>query len=256
MKDTLYTIPLTDAFKAGDECPFCFIHRNLEQDAISFTLGASYMEDDIRAQTDALGFCSDHYKKLYDYGNRLGLALILKTHYTALHKEITAALKDCKLPTPTFIQKLKKGPSIQSLKGNNLASQLVHSKTSSCYICNRINQNFNRYIKTFFYLFSTNEEFKLLFLSSKGFCLPHFAQLLEQASYHLKEADKLSFLDISQTMLLESLNRIEYDLSWFIDKYDYRNNNAPWKNAKDAIPRGIQKISSIYVQDEPFKNNK
>ena len=46
MKETLYTIPLTDAFHAGDECPFCFIERNVEQDLLDFVLGSgsSYME--------------------------------------------------------------------------------------------------------------------------------------------------------------------------------------------------------------------
>ena len=27
MKEKLYTIPLMDAFKAEDECPFCFVER-------------------------------------------------------------------------------------------------------------------------------------------------------------------------------------------------------------------------------------
>ena len=31
MKEKLYTIPLMDAFKADDECPFCFVERQLEQ---------------------------------------------------------------------------------------------------------------------------------------------------------------------------------------------------------------------------------
>lgn len=30
MKEKLYTIPLMDAFKAEDECPFCFVERQLE----------------------------------------------------------------------------------------------------------------------------------------------------------------------------------------------------------------------------------
>lgn len=65
MKEKIYTIPLMDAFHADDECPFCFIERNLEQHALDFVLGqgASYMEDDVRAETDKLGFCRDHYKK-------------------------------------------------------------------------------------------------------------------------------------------------------------------------------------------------
>ena len=47
MKEKLYTIPLMDAFKAEDECPFCFVERQLEQHAMDFVLGAgaSYMED-------------------------------------------------------------------------------------------------------------------------------------------------------------------------------------------------------------------
>ena len=57
MKEKLYTIEVMDAVKAGDECPCCYLERKLEQDAISFTLGSSYMEDDIRADTDQTGFC-------------------------------------------------------------------------------------------------------------------------------------------------------------------------------------------------------
>ena len=81
MKEKIYTIPLMDAFRAQDECPFCFIERNLEQHAMDFVLGsgASYMEDDVRAETDKIGFCRTHYKKMFDYGNRLGTGLIL-TH--------------------------------------------------------------------------------------------------------------------------------------------------------------------------------
>ena len=46
MKEKLYTIPLNDAMNAGDECPFCYIERNVEQDLLDFTLGSgsSYME--------------------------------------------------------------------------------------------------------------------------------------------------------------------------------------------------------------------
>ena len=82
MKEQLYTTPLTDAFQAGDECPFCFVQRSLEQHSIDFVLGsgASYMEDDVRAETDKMGFCARHYEKMFIYGNKLGNSLILETH--------------------------------------------------------------------------------------------------------------------------------------------------------------------------------
>ena len=88
MKESIHTIPLMDAFKAEDECPFCYLEREAEQHAISFALGsgASYMEDDVRAETDAMGFCRHHYKMMYDYGNRLGSGLILSTHLKKLNQ--------------------------------------------------------------------------------------------------------------------------------------------------------------------------
>ena len=86
MKEKLYTIPLNDAMNADDECPFCYIERNVEQDILDYVLGscASYMESDTRDATDKAGFCRMHYKKMYDYGNTLGNGWILKTHYKKL----------------------------------------------------------------------------------------------------------------------------------------------------------------------------
>ena len=53
MKETLYTIPLTDAFHANDECPLCFVEREVEQDLLDLVLGSSssYMESDMREMT-------------------------------------------------------------------------------------------------------------------------------------------------------------------------------------------------------------
>ena len=74
MKEKLYTIELHDALVSGDECPFCWLERKLEQAAIEFVLGSSYMESDTRDQTDRQGFCRKHTKMMYDYGNTLGNA--------------------------------------------------------------------------------------------------------------------------------------------------------------------------------------
>ena len=40
MKEKLYTIPLNDAVNANDECPFCFIERNVEQDLLDYCIGS------------------------------------------------------------------------------------------------------------------------------------------------------------------------------------------------------------------------
>ena len=57
MKEKIYTIPIQDAFAAGSECPVCAMYQKLEENAINYTIGpgASYMEEDIREQTDGQG---------------------------------------------------------------------------------------------------------------------------------------------------------------------------------------------------------
>src|SRR5574344_845666 len=110
MKETLYTIPLTDAFHADDECPFCYIERNVEQDLLDLVLGSSssYMESDMRDLTDRAGFCRAHFKKMFDYGNSLGNAWILKTHYIRMQIELAEQVKMFSPGKASFMNKLKK----------------------------------------------------------------------------------------------------------------------------------------------------
>ena len=79
MAEQIYTIPVNDAFDSGCECPMCQMQKDLERNAIEYTMGPSYMEDDNRAMTDKLGFCSHHLRMLYQEKNRLGLALMMNT---------------------------------------------------------------------------------------------------------------------------------------------------------------------------------
>lgn len=252
MKETIYTIPLIDAFKANDECPFCFIKRKLEQDAISFILGVAYMEDDIRMTTDQMGFCPTHYQKMYDYGNRLGNALILHTHYKQLQKELEEKIKAFSPNKSGMLSKFIKQKNTTTPSTNPI-SKWTLEKNHSCYICDRMNKNFDRYINTFFYLIESNPEFMTLFKDCKGFCLPHFGQIMGVSDTSLNDKYKEDFYRILFEKMQTNLKRIEDDLGWFIAKYDYENKDADWKNSKDAIPRGMQKLSSIYPSDPIFK---
>ncbi len=88
MKEKIYTIPVNDAFDKDCECPLCAMYQELENNAVEYTMGPSYMEDDIRAETDKMGFCRKHLKKIYAVENRLGFALVMKTHMDKVINEI------------------------------------------------------------------------------------------------------------------------------------------------------------------------
>lgn len=95
MKEKLYTIPVNDAFREDCECPLCSIYHKLEQDALEYTLRPStYMVSERREESDKVGFCKRHAAMLNEMPDRLGLALIYKTHMDSFIKEIEQRQKE------------------------------------------------------------------------------------------------------------------------------------------------------------------
>lgn len=189
MKEKLYTIPLNDAVNAGDECPFCYIERNVEQDLMDFVLGscASYMESDVREDTDREGFCRTHMKKMFDYGNTLGNGWILKTYYKKLLSEMVANSDISSRRSSRW------GTSCVKIAPKNSVADWVQKKESTCYICDRFQKEYQRYLDTFFYLYEKDPDFKARIAKSKGFCLHHFGELCSSADTRLSEKEKETF---------------------------------------------------------------
>ena len=249
MRDQIDTIPVNEAFEAGDECPFCHLERIVEQKAIRYTLGpgASYMEPDVRAATDARGFCRGHYKKMFDYGNSLGNALMLQTYYVGLIKELEAQVDSFEMPG-------KKGLFSRKAEGELPILQWAKEKNSSCFLCEKVAYNMHRYYVTFFHLVK-DPEFRAKVESGKGFCMHHFAALLEVAAEKLPNAQIEWFYNTVLSQMKENLARVQGDLDWFVDKFDYRNAGADWKNSRDAVSRSMQKLKGLYPADEPYKQD-
>ena len=249
MKEKLYTIPLNDAVNAGDECPFCFVERNLEQDMLDFVLGscASYMEADMRENTDKEGFCRYHFKKLFEYGNTLGNGWILKTHYMKMRKDLDKAISEYKPEkTPAFNKILKKGNA-------NSIADWVKSREESCYICNHNKEIYDRYMDTFFILYKNDETFRKKIADSKGFCLTHFGDVCDNAMAKMGDKEREDFFAMLFPLMKSNMERMQEDINWLVEKFDYENADKDWKNSKDAIQRGMQKLKGGYPADKPYK---
>ena len=247
MKEHLHTIPVNEAFLSGDECPFCHLQREAEQRIIRYVAGpgASYMEPDVRAVTDATGFCPAHLKKLYDYGNTLGNALMLQTYYLGMLERLKAEMEQFEAPGPKKLFSKPRASEDGSWKR-------LQEEADQCYICNRLNDNMDRYYRTFFVLLK-EPEFRSRVENCKGFCLHHFSQLLHSAEVNLPNAQRQWFYDTVFPLMEENLIRVKNDLDWLIAKYDYRNASADWKNSRDALQRAMQKLGAGHVADKPYK---
>lgn len=239
MKEQLYTIPVNDAFNSDCECPLCKMRQELEHNAIEYTLGPSYMEDDNRAITDETGFCEKHIQDLYLEKNRLGLALILSTHMAKVSKDLKT-LSSNNAPTAKSLFKKSEQTSVGAY-----VDKLKHN----CFICNRINNTFDRYINTIFHLYKKDNDFSEKIKQSKGFCTYHYALLFDTAGDYLSKDTLTRFLADIQDVYFSNMERMQEDIEWFIDKFDYRYQNEPWKNSKDALPRTVLKTHSAITPD-------
>lgn len=112
----------------------------------------------------------------------------------------------------------------------------------SCTICNRLNKTMDRYVDVILYLYFKEEDFKNLFDSQKGFCLKHLKLLLEGTKKYLAPKETAIFINKLMSIQIQNMERIQEEVNWFTKKFDYRYNDAPWKNSKDALLRSIQKL--------------
>ncbi len=242
MAEKLYTIPVNEAFDMDCECPVCQMYNKLQDDAVDFVMGDSYMEDDVRMETDAMGFCEKHLPLLYKNQNRLGLGLIMLTHMDRQLKEMEQLSKNKVVKAGGFFKKAES-------TGDALADHMKKQE-KSCYVCMRMAKSYERYLATIFYLYETDDAFRQKFATSKGFCMKHYGKLHEMAASSLGNKHRDEFVDKLNEITIANFKRVRDDLEWFTDKFDYRNADAPWKNSKDALIRAMQKTNSYFVEEK------
>jgi hypothetical protein len=242
MKETIYTIPVLDGFTQGGPCAFCNMARKLETEAVDYALGPAYMEDDIRMETNRLGFCRRHYEEMYGKENKLGLALLAHTHLQQLNRDLDRLLQEGPTAKPLFGGK-KTPDSVEK------AAAYLEEVDRSCFICRKVAQTFTRYVDTFFYMWQQGG-IQGEVARADGFCLPHFALLLRTGRQKLNPKAYGDFTAALAPLQRKALQTLEADLDWFIKKFDYRNSSEPWKNSKDAVPRALLKIASAAVEQQ------
>lgn len=238
MKEQLYTIPVNDAFEKECECPLCQMYDELRKESIDFMLGPSYMEDDIRMATDKTGFCAKHIKQLYDGQNRLGIALMLHTYMKHTVSQIEKLQKKSAAAKKSLFKK-----EISPI------TDYINNIESSCYVCDRVENIFKRYITTVIHCYTHDDDFKKKFNKSNGLCTKHYGMLYEEAQKTLSSSKLNEFISDLNTLYIDNFKRVTDDLEWFIDKFDYKNENEPWKNSKDAIQRSVLKTNGLFLEE-------
>ncbi len=245
MKETIYTIPINEAFDTDCSCAVCAIENKLEKEQISYTLGPAMMEPDFRINSNKKGFCKAHYRALIEGRQALPLALILQTH---TKEQNDLVLQNAIDNTPSKKGVFKK----QSAEGDSAEKliNLIESNQSTCVICENISEKMHRYYNNIIYIWKTEADFKKKFASKSGFCLPHFAKLLKYAKSELGAKDFKEFYHTIVPMQIASQEQMHEDISAFVGLFDHNSDKKADENVKNSIRRAIQKYSSLNCEND------
>ena len=239
--ETIYTIPVNEAFSATMEdpkigCPFCLLYRQEQDRELDLILGASMMEPDVRIKTNAQGFCGKHYDKMFVRRNRLGLALMMESHLD----ELKANLSESGLIRKSALAGAGPLKALEKLEGD-------------CYVCSRMEKNLTAMKEVAVLLWDADPEFQKKVAAQPYFCLPHYRALLDYCKKRLQKKRFLAFYDAISKVEEAYLDTLKGDVSWFCKKFDYRYGEEPWYNSKDAVERSMKFLRSDIHKDEKKK---
>lgn len=187
MKEKIYTIPLSEAFDRPDGCPICRLRAGLEEDGLRYVLGPAMMEPAVRIETNRLGFCGPHLKKLGGLENKLSLALVLES----------------------WTDRLKAAP------GGRPAGE-------SCFLCRRAEKTMGHFFENMVLMWKTEPEFALRLNARRNICLPHTETLLLYGKKLLSRKEYAVFSRNIERNVSGELDRLHGLLAAFCESFDYR----------------------------------
>ena len=222
-----------DAYERPGECPLCVLEEDAEKTYLRSFQHSRVMEPNVRVQTNTQGFCPAHYRKLYDGENKLGLSLVVHTHLQHLLPELRATLD--------AVARAAEGRSVKDRVAAESAP-LVGLR-GSCFICGLLRADSERYVLTILYLWSRDPGFPAVFRTSRGFCIPHFVTVLDQASKSMR-ADRFGrWLAEAIPLMKESLEGLEKELHAFSQLHQAGNASLGTDVERSALARTLQKLA-------------
>ena len=220
MRDTIYTIPLTDVFEPRDGCPLCRLYDILEQRCVEYIMGAAMMEPDVREETNRLGFCRRHFDMMLARKNRLSIALMLESHLDYVSKELLTA----------------RG-SAPGRKGRSPAAELA----DNCYVCRKIDGVMETMMSNLLTVWGRDVSFRELYAEQPLLCCSHAAQLLQAAPAELSRKLLPEFRSVTLGLAGKRLDALKTDITAFCRSFDYRNASsaAELGRCRDSVERAI-----------------
>lgn len=228
MKESIYTIPISEVFEPKCGCPLCSLNTKLESRWVEYITGAAMMEPDVRTETNKHGFCSRHFDMMLLQRNRLSVALMLQSRLEYIGQTL------CEPPAHGVF-----------------TAKAAATQVDSCFICQKLNGEFSRICGNIAALWARDADFQSLYSQQEYLCYPHY-RMLWQASAKLRAPQAKAFLRESAALTLKKLLPLKENVDSFCNLFDYRNagSQRPDKQISGAIEAAICYLTSVEDKKE------
>jgi len=235
MAETIYTIPINEAYEQTDQCPFCALGDRYEAEALEYILGPAMMESDVRLETNRMGFCKTHFQALLDQQSRLPLGLILESHLMAIGDVLAVG-----------------GGEKRGLFGGGRTTDMAERLSDTahaCYICNRLETLEKRVISNAVSMWKRDKAFLARFESRADYCLTHAAALFRAGQDELG-GQYPPFAAALAPIVQARLGELLQSVRGFNNSFDYRNAGKPLtEEERFAVERTIAFLTGLACID-------
>ena len=135
------------------------------------------------------------------------------------------------------VENLLRGP------GTSAVSRIARLE-ESCYLCRRIGDSAGKMLDNAAWLWEADEAFRKKTRAQKCLCLPHTRAWLEAGKKNLAKKQYAAFCKEVGDVCNAYFDALRSDVSKYCRKFDYRYEDEPWGEAKDAPERAIRFLVS------------
>lgn len=220
MKESIYTIPISEAFEAMNGCPVCDLRNRQESRWLDYITGGAMMEPDVRVETNRLGFCRRHYGLMLGLPNtRLPVALMISTR-------LGCALAEFQ-------------------KSGELSGKTLDISAGSCFVCDRTDSELRRICENIAVIWAREESFQKLYMQQKHVCINDAFNLIEAGKHVLHGKARRGFIEATKELAKKHAVSLKTDIDAFCALFDYRaaHNPSPPEEVSTAIDRAISWLS-------------
>lgn len=222
----LAAMPVLEAFEKAvtpDCCPLCSLEARSEEAALKRLLGEDLMDPGFRSRLARTGLCRHHVQRLLAGRDRLGTALVLLELVRHGRRQLSGVA----------------GEGSETRTAGPIPETGVYQ---DCLVCAEVREAMARYARTVAALYRDDAAFRQRLAGHDGICLPHAALLVHQSSAELPPALRPAFRQAVVNRLAGGLERLEAELAWFVQKFDYRYREADWKGTENAPDRAAARL--------------